>query len=140
MNSLKLDTYYILGNQSFQMKHGHVWRVIVSHCSTAPGHLQLLIALKKRKQMGNLGFSDVPCEPYKMNKCSLFLSLCVHSWEGTAMELGCLQSPVTTSLAGLGNPWSGEETYEGGREDSEMPSVKWGRSGLVPLSQASELL
>ena len=105
-------------------------------------HLQLLIALKKRKQTENLGFSDVPCEPYKMNKVPFYFFPCVYiAGRGLAMELGCLQSPVTTSLAVLGNPWEvGEGAYDGGGEDSEMPSVEWGRSGLFPLRQASELL
>lgn len=38
----------------------------------------------------------------KWTKHLLFLSLCVHSWRGLAMELGCLQSRLTTSLAVLG--------------------------------------
>lgn len=37
------------------------------------------------------------------------------------MELGCLQSPLTTSLAMPGNLWEvGEGTWEG--EDSDLPA------------------
>lgn len=59
------------------------------------------------------------------------------------MELGCLQSPLTTSLSVLGNLWEVEEgAYNGGGgkpeggEDSELPSAE---RSEAPLTQVPEL-
>lgn len=77
--------------------------------------------------MGNLGFSDVPCEPYKMNKVLfLFLSLCVHSWEGASYGIRLFAEPCDNQFGGAWKPVeSGEGAYEG-EEWQQMPSVKWG--------------
>lgn len=66
------------------------------------------------------------------------------------MELGCLQSPLTTSLAVLGNLWEGREGacdkgVSGWIQDSDLPAEKWNGAPLTraPHSsprQCSELL
>lgn len=66
------------------------------------------------------------------------------------MELGCLQSPLTTSMAVLGNLWEGREGacdkgVRGWIQDSDLPAEKWNGAPLTRAPhgsprQCSELL
>lgn len=70
-----------------------------------------------------------------MNKVPFYFFPCVYiAGRGLVMELGCLQSLLTTGLSMLRNLWEvGEGTWEGGkRQDIFGPGPEAEESGPLP--------
>lgn len=120
------------------MKHGHVfgeWLYLTAQLSS--GHLQLLIALRKENRWGTWGLVMSPVSLTKWTKYSLFLSLCVHSWEGASYGIRlprALWQPVWRGLETRGK--RGRELTRG--EGGTVRCPLWSGAALawVPLSQS----